>query len=209
MQAIRRSSAKFQMFRLKMPVWVTKALMRICWWPSAERSGLGFLLCVQCGGSHSGWVLRHIGFWLCQMTEINCCSVKPHCFVRGSAEFKNSARVFSVHHACRAFWKLWVCREVFCCWLNLHSFFYRERCCLAHLLSPQRAGLGVMVRTPAPICTEPAACDALGSTPRSSPVYYFPRSSSQLLSSTEQKHTFALGWFMGWFCVPRLCSSGS
>lgn len=93
---------------------VTKALMRICWWPSAERSDLGFLLCAQRGGNHSGWVLRHIGFWLCQMTEINCCSVKHHCFVRGSAEFKGSARAFSVHHVCRAwaFWKLWACQEV-------------------------------------------------------------------------------------------------
>lgn len=102
--------------------------MRICQWPSAEWSDLGFLLCAQRGGNHSVWVLRHIGFWLCQMTKINCCSVKHHCFVRGSAEFKNPARAFSVHHACRVwvFWKLWVCQEVSAAGWTCTAFFQGE-----------------------------------------------------------------------------------
>lgn len=35
--------------------------------------------------------------------------------------------------------------------------------------------------------------------PCSFPVYYFSRSCSRPLSSTEQKHTFGLGWFMAGF----------
>lgn len=111
-----------------MLVWVTKDLTRICWWPSAEWSDLGFLLSAQHGGNHSVWVLRHIRFWLCQMTRINCCSVKHHCFVRGSAGFKNSARAFSVHHVCRVrvFWKLRGCQKVSAAGWTCTAFFQGE-----------------------------------------------------------------------------------
>lgn len=141
--------------------------MRICWWPSAERSDLGFLLCAQRGGNHRGWVLRHIGFWLCQMTEINCCSVKHQCFVRGMESSETQQERFQymvrMQSLSLSFLKALGMLGSFWCWLNYAAFF-RERCCLAHLLSPQRVGLGVMVRAPARICAEPAACDALGST---------------------------------------------
>lgn len=101
--------------------------MRICWWPSAERSDLGFLLCAQRGGNHRGWVLRHIGFWLCQMTEINCRSVKHQCFVRGMESSKTQQEHFQcmvrVQSLSLSFLKALGMSGSFWCWLNYAAFF--------------------------------------------------------------------------------------
>lgn len=193
-----------------MLVWVTKDLMRICWWPSAEWSDFGFLLCAQRGGNHSVWVLRHIGVWLCQMTKINCCSVKHHCFVRGSAEFKNSARAFSVHHVCRVwvFWKLWACQEVSAAGWTCTAFFQGEVLPCSPSQSPEgRFG-----------------CDGEDTSfnlSRASSTWCFGKLSLQppcLLLFWKRfpaadkywTKTHFWSWLIhGWFCVPKFCSSDS
>lgn len=65
---------------------------------------------------------------------------------------------------------LWVNQEVLLL-AELAQPFSREKCCLAHLLNPQRAGLGVVMRTPAPICAEPAVYMMLWEAHPAAPLF--------------------------------------
>lgn len=129
-----------------------------------------------------------------------------------SGEFENSARAFSVHHACqfwiRAFWKLWVCREVSAPGWTAQPLPGKGAALLTlSFLRDFRGDLGVMVRIPALIFIELAGW-CIGKHPAASLFITFLAAIPGWCQVLNQNGL--LVWLIyGWFCIPTLCYSDS